>query len=154
MTNQITSAEVKITGSGVISAIPRGTERGSESRALPRTAGSLAASHILRGFVRVAAGDVTRVVGVCEGVVKEIHRGDNCFVPWTIEFDIGPTNLFAANLLNRPPKLASLFNRCFLPGLILAFLFAFVYLLCWFLLWGFALLLLVQSQRLVLALFQ
>ena len=121
---------------------------------MPRTAGSLAASRHLRGVVRVAAGDVARVFGVCEGVVKEIHRGDYCCVPWTTEFDSGPTNLFAGNLLTWLPKLASLFNRCFLPGLILAFLFAFVYLLCWFLLWGFALLLLVQSQRLVLALFQ
>ena len=63
--------ELQITGSRTI---PRGTKRGSKRRALPRTAGSLAASHVLRGVVRVAAGDVARVVGVCERVVKEVHR--------------------------------------------------------------------------------
>ena len=65
--------ELKITGSWVVRTVPGGTERGPESRALPRTAGSPAASHILRGVVRVAAGDVDRVVGVGESVVKEIH---------------------------------------------------------------------------------
>ena len=65
--------ELKITGSWVISTIPGWTERGSERRALPRTAGSLAASCHLNGVVRVAAGDVACVLGVCESVVKEIH---------------------------------------------------------------------------------
>ena len=69
--------EPHITGSGVFRTIPRGTERGSERRALPRTAGSLAASRHLKGVVRVAAGDVARVVGKCEGVVKEVHGGDS-----------------------------------------------------------------------------
>ena len=88
LTALITSSELKITGSGVISTIPRGTERGSESRALPRTAGSLAASHHLKGVVRVAAGDVARVVGVCESTVKEIH---GCAVSWTLLFGIFKT---------------------------------------------------------------
>ena len=65
--------ELKSTGSGIISALSRGTERGPERRALPRTAGSLAASRHLKGVVRVAAGDVACVVGKCEGYVKEIH---------------------------------------------------------------------------------
>ena len=65
--------ELKSTGSGIISALSRGTERRPESRALPRTAGSPAASHILKGVVRVAAGDIARVLGVCESVVKEVH---------------------------------------------------------------------------------
>ena len=66
-------AELKITGSGVVRTIPGGTERGSERRALPRTAGSLATSHYLGGVVRVAAGDVACVVGEGECIVKEIH---------------------------------------------------------------------------------
>ena len=66
-------AEHEITSSGVISALSRGTERGPERRALPRTAGSLAASHYLGGVVRVAAGDIARVVGEGECIVKEIH---------------------------------------------------------------------------------
>ena len=74
-TLRIFTSELNITRSGVISALSRGTERGSESRALPRTAGSLAASHVLRGVVRVAAGDLAHSIGVCEGIVKEIHRG-------------------------------------------------------------------------------
>ena len=65
--------ELKITGSWVVRTIPGWTERGSERRALSRTAGSLAASRHLKGVVRVAAGDVARVVRVCEGVVKEVH---------------------------------------------------------------------------------
>ena len=69
----IFASEFEITGSGVIGALSRGTERGSERRALPRTAGSLAASHYLGGVVRVAAGDVARVVGEGERIVKEIH---------------------------------------------------------------------------------
>ena len=72
---RIFASELKITRFGVISALSRGTERGPERRALPRTAGSLAASRHLKGVVRVAAGDVDRVVGVGESVVKEIHRG-------------------------------------------------------------------------------
>ena len=72
-TLRIFASELQITGSGVISALSRGTERGPERRALPRTAGSLAASRHLKGVVRVAAGDVARVVGEGEGVVKEIH---------------------------------------------------------------------------------
>ena len=70
--------ELKITGSGVVRTLPGWTERGPERRALPRTAGSLAASHVLRGVVRVAAGDVARVFGVCERVVKEVHWGRSC----------------------------------------------------------------------------
>ena len=66
-------AELKITRSWVISAIPGWTERGSERRALPRTAGSLAASRYLGGVVRVAAGDLARVLGEGECNVKEIH---------------------------------------------------------------------------------
>ena len=84
-------AELKITGSGVISAIPGGTERGSERRALPRTAGSLAASRHLRGVVRVAAGDLAHLIGRCEGIVKEIHRGDSRCVSWTLLFGIFKT---------------------------------------------------------------
>ena len=83
--------ELKITGSGVVRTIPGGTERGSERRALPRTAGSLAASRHLKGVVRVAAGDVARVVGVRESVVKEIHRGDSCGVAWILLFGIFKT---------------------------------------------------------------
>ena len=83
--------ELKITASGVVRTIPRGTERGPKRRALPRTAGSLAASHHLKGVVRVAAGDVARVVGVCEGIVKEIHRGDSCGVAWILLFGIFKT---------------------------------------------------------------
>ena len=82
--------EVNLTGSGVIRTILGWTEGGPESRALAGTACSLAASrHLkgvefsfiqvlrlhLKGVVRVAAGDVARVVGEGEGVVKEIHRG-------------------------------------------------------------------------------
>ena len=73
-TLRIFTSELKITCFGVISALSRGTERGPERRALPRTAGSLAASRHLKGVVRVAAGDVARVLGVCERVVKEVHR--------------------------------------------------------------------------------
>ena len=51
---------------------------------MPRTAGSLAASRHLKGVVRVAAGDVARVVGVCDSVVKEIHGGGSCGVSWTL----------------------------------------------------------------------
>ena len=69
----IFASEFESTGSGVIGALSRGTERGSKRRALPRTAGSLAASHHLGGVVRVAAGDVARVVGEGECIVKEIH---------------------------------------------------------------------------------
>ena len=65
--------ELKITGSWVVRTIPGWTERGSERRALSRTAGSLAASRHLKGVVRVAAGYVGHVLGVCERVVKEIH---------------------------------------------------------------------------------
>ena len=83
---RIFASELEITGSGVIGALSRGTERGSERRALPRTAGSLAASRYLGGVVRVAAGDVARVVGVCERVVKEVHRGDGCGVSWKLLF--------------------------------------------------------------------
>ena len=72
-TLRIFASELQITGSGVISALSRGTERGPERRALPRTAGSLAASHYLGGVVRVAAGDVACVVGEGECIVKEIH---------------------------------------------------------------------------------
>ena len=72
-TLRIFTSELKITGSGVISALSRGTERGSERRALPRTAGSLAASYHLKGVVLEAAGDLARVVGICESIVKEIH---------------------------------------------------------------------------------
>ena len=72
-TLRIFASELQITGSGIISALSRGTERSSESRTLPRTAGSLAASRHLRGVVRVAAGDVARVVGEGECIVKEIH---------------------------------------------------------------------------------
>ena len=78
--------ELKITGSGVVRTLPGWTERGPERRALPRTAGSLAASHVLRGVVRVAADDVARVFGVCERVVKEVHRGDGCGVSWKLLF--------------------------------------------------------------------
>ena len=72
-TLRIFTSELKITRSGVISALSRGTERGPESRALPRTAGPPATSCHLRGVVRVAAGDVARVVGVSESTVKEVH---------------------------------------------------------------------------------
>ena len=81
---RIFASELKITRFGVISALSRGTERGPERRALPRTAGSLAASRHLKGVVRVAAGDVARVVGVCDSVVKEIHGGGSCGVSWTL----------------------------------------------------------------------
>ena len=72
-TLRIFTSELNITGSGVISALSRGTERGLECRALPRTAHSKAASHFLKGVVRVAAGDLDRVVRMREGVVEEIH---------------------------------------------------------------------------------
>ena len=72
--------ELKITGSWVVRTIPGWTERGSERRALPRTAGSLAASRHLRGVVRVAAGDVARVVGEGKSIVEEIHGGGGCDV--------------------------------------------------------------------------
>ena len=65
--------EVNITGSGVVRTLPGGTERGPERRALPRTAGSLAASRHLKGVVRVAAGDGASVFRVGEGVVKEVN---------------------------------------------------------------------------------
>ena len=77
--------ELKITGSGVVRAVLGGTERGPERGALPGTAGSPAASCQLSGVVQVAAGDVARVVGVCEGVVKEVHGGG---VSWTLLFGI------------------------------------------------------------------
>ena len=67
--------ELKITGSRVVGTVPGGTEQGPDGRAFPRTAGSPTASHVLGGVVRVAAGDVDRVVGVRERVVKEIHGG-------------------------------------------------------------------------------
>ena len=76
----IFASELKVTGSGVISALSRGTERGSERRAFPRTAGSLATSHYLGGVVRVAAGDVARVVGEGKSIVEEIHGGGGCDV--------------------------------------------------------------------------
>ena len=72
--------ELKITGSWVVRTIPGWTERGSERRALPRTAGSLAASRHLKGVVRVAAGDVARVVGEGKSIVEEIHGGGGCDV--------------------------------------------------------------------------
>ena len=93
-TLRIFASELQITGSGVISALSRGTERGPERRALPRTAGSLAASRHLKRVVRVAAGDIARVRGVCEGSVKEIHRGDSCGVSWTLLFGNFKTNMF------------------------------------------------------------
>ena len=65
--------ELKSTGSGIISALSRGTERGPERRALPRTAGSPATRCHLKGVVRAAAGDVALVAGEGERVVKEIH---------------------------------------------------------------------------------
>ena len=40
----------------------------------------------LKGVVRVAAGDVARVVGEGEGVVKEIHGAGGCAVSWTSLF--------------------------------------------------------------------
>ena len=67
--------ELKITGSRVVCTVSGGTEGGPKSRAFPFTADSLAASHIRGGVVLVAAGDVARVVGVGESVVKEIHGG-------------------------------------------------------------------------------
>ena len=67
------SSDLKFTGSGVLSALSRGTERGLECRALPRTAHSKAASHFLKGVVRVAAGDLDSVVRMREGDVEEIH---------------------------------------------------------------------------------
>ena len=88
---RIFASELKITRFGVISALSRGTERGPERRALPRTAGSLAASHVLRGVVRVAAGDLAHLIGRCEGIVKEIHRGDSRCVSWTLLFGIFKT---------------------------------------------------------------
>ena len=67
--------EFKITGSRVVRTIPGWAERGPECRALPRAAGSLAASRHLKAVVRVAAGDVAHIVGESEGVVEEIHGG-------------------------------------------------------------------------------
>ena len=80
--------KVDLTGSRVFRTIPGWTERGPERRALPRAAGSLAASRHLRGVVRVAAGDVARVVGVGESGVKEIH---GCVFFWTLLFSIFKT---------------------------------------------------------------
>ena len=73
--------EINLTGSGVFRTIPGWTKRGPESRALASTACTLAASCHLKGVVRVAAGDVARVVGEGEGVVKEIHGGGCRCVP-------------------------------------------------------------------------
>ena len=87
----IFTSELKITGSGVVGALPWGTERGPERRALPRTAGSLAASYHLKGVVLEAAGDLARVVGICESIVKEIHWGSRHGVPWTLLFGIFKT---------------------------------------------------------------
>ena len=55
---------------------------------MPRTAGSLAASRHLQGVVRVAAGDLAGVVGVCESSIKEIHGSG---VSWTLLFGIFKT---------------------------------------------------------------
>ena len=65
--------KVNFTGSRIVRAIPGWTERGPECRALPRTAGSLAASRHLRGVVPMATGDVAHAVGEGEDNVKEIH---------------------------------------------------------------------------------
>ena len=65
--------DVEFTGFGVIGTDPRWTEHGPKRRALPRTAGSPAASRHL-GVARVAAGDIARVVGEGESTIKEIYR--------------------------------------------------------------------------------
>ena len=55
------SVEADLTGSWVISAVAVGTEGGLKSRALPGTAGTLAASCNLRRLVREAARHVAQV---------------------------------------------------------------------------------------------
>ena len=55
------SVETDVTGSRVISAVARGTDRGLKSRALPCTAGTLATSCNLRRPVREAAGHLAQV---------------------------------------------------------------------------------------------
>ena len=66
---------------------------------MPRAAGSLAASYHLKGVVLEAAGDLARVVGICESIVKEIHRGCRYGVAWTSLFGIFKTKLFSLGYL-------------------------------------------------------
>ena len=66
--------EFKITGPGVVRTIPGWTERGSQRRALPRTAGSLAAGCQLKGVILVAAINSHRLIEESEDVVKEVNR--------------------------------------------------------------------------------
>ena len=68
------SVETDVTGSRVISAVARGTERGLKSRALPSTAGTLATSCHRRRLVREAAGHVAQVARGGEDGVDEIQR--------------------------------------------------------------------------------
>ena len=74
--------EVELARFRVTGALPRRTEGGSECRALPGTAGSLAARHQLKGVVWSAADYTVRVVGKCEDIVKEIHREGTFAVAW------------------------------------------------------------------------
>ena len=67
-----------LTRSGVVCTIARGTKRGSKCWALPFAADPLTTSHLSRGVVWFTTGDLARVVGKGEGVVKEIHWWGIC----------------------------------------------------------------------------
>ena len=72
----------------------------------------------------MAAGDVACVFGVCERVVKEIHRGDSIGVSWTLLLGI----------LKNSVKELHTSDRTTVPRtFIFACLCALVYLKCWFL---------------------
>ena len=66
--------EADVTGSGVFSAVARGTKWALKSGALPGTAGTLATSCHRRRLVREAAGHLAQVARGGEGSVDEIQR--------------------------------------------------------------------------------
>ena len=67
--------EVKLTSFGIISANLRRAEHGTFSWALPGTTSPLAASHVYGGLIWAAAGDLSKVLRRCEGIVKEVYQG-------------------------------------------------------------------------------
>ena len=74
--------KVEVARSREVGTVPRGTERSPKCWALSCAADPLPTGCLFKGVVQFAAGNIARVVGKGEGIVKEIHWGGGSSVTW------------------------------------------------------------------------